>query len=118
MSAKGVSRLAQSSLEHDVYKRVPLKGHHMRTNNIRIGSLKHLLRTIRNNKITLSAFDDKQFKQNDGTHCLPFGHFEIGDKQLHKEILEDDGWGDEEREKTPEKSPTWSTLIRDFSFTK
>ena len=115
MSAKGVSRFAQSSLKHDVYKRVLLSGHHMRSNNIRIGSSKHLLQTIRNNKISLSAFDDKRFIQNDGIYCLPFGHFEIRDWQLHREILEDDDWGDEEREEAPETSPTWSTLIRDFT---
>ena len=93
-SAKGVSRFTQTSLKRDVYKRVLLSGHHMRSNNIRIGSSKHLLQTIRNNKKSLSAFDDKRFIQNDGIHCLPFGHFEIRDWQLHRENLEDDDWGD------------------------
>ena len=115
MSAKGVSPLAQTSLKHEVYKRVLLSGHHMGSNNIRIGSSKHLLETIRNNKISLSAIHDKRFIQDDGTHCLPFGHFEIRDWQLHRKILEDDDWGDEKRKEAPETSPTWSTLIRDFT---
>ena len=86
MSAKGVSRVAQFSQKHDVYKRLLLSGHHMRSNNIRIGSSKYFLQIIRNNKILLSAFDDKRFIQNDGIHRLPVGHFEIGDWQLHREI--------------------------------
>ena len=115
MSAKGVSRFAETSLKLDVYKRVLLSVHHKRSNNIRIGFSKHLIRTIRNNKKSLSAFDDKRFIQNGGIHCLPFGHFEIGDWQLHREILEDDDWGDEEQEEAPESSLFWSTLIRDFA---
>ena len=114
LSAKGVSRFAQTSLKHDVYKRVLLSGHHKRSNKIRIGSSKHL-QTIRNNKISLSAFDDKRFKQDDSIHCLPFGHFEIRDWQLHREILEDEDWGDEKREDAPETTPTWSTLMRDIT---
>ena len=62
----------------------------------------------------MSAFD-KRFIQNDGIHCLPFGDFGIRDWQLHSEILEDDDWGDGEREEAPETSPTWSTFIRDFT---
>ena len=34
---------------------------------------------------------------------------------MHREILEDDDWGDEERDEVPETSPTWSTLIRNFT---
>ena len=115
MSAKGVSRFAKTSLKHDVYKRVLLSGYHMRSNNIRIGSSKHLLQTIRNSIISLSAFDHKRFIENDGIHCLPFGHFQIRDWQLHRVILEDDDWGDEEREEAPHTSPTWCTLIRNFT---
>ena len=63
----------------------------------------------------MSAFDDKRFIKNDGIHCLPYGHFEIRDWQLHREILEGDDWGDEEREEATETSPTWSTLIRHFT---
>ena len=32
-----------------------------------------------------------------------------------REILEDDDWGDGEREETSEIRPTWSTFIRDFT---
>ena len=115
MSAKDVSRFAQTSLKQDVYKRVLLSGHHMRSNNIRISSSKRLLQTIRNNKISWSAFDDKRFSQNDGILCLPFGHFEIKALEMHLEIQDDDEWGDDERKKTPKSSPTWSTRIRDFT---
>ena len=85
MPAKGVSRLAQNSLKHDVYKRGLLSGHNIRSNKIRTGSSKHLLQTTRNNKISLSAFDDKRFIENDGKHCLPFGHYEATDWQVHRD---------------------------------
>ena len=114
MSAKGLSRFAQFSLKHDVYKRVLLSSHHMRSNN-KIGSSKLLLQTIRINKISLSAFDDRRFIQNDGIPCLPFCPYEIRDWQVHREILEKDDWADEERGKTPESSPTWCTIIGDFT---
>ena len=114
VSAKGVYRFAISSLKNDVYKRVLLGGHHMRSNSIRLGSSKNLLQTIRNNKISLSAFDGERFVQNDGRHCLPFGHFEI-EWQLHREILEDDDLGDEEWDDALETSPTWSTSIWYFT---
>ena len=55
MSAKGLSWFDQTSLKHDVYKRILRRGHHTRSNNIRIGSPKQLLPSIRNNKISLSA---------------------------------------------------------------
>ena len=34
---------------------------------------------------------------------------------MNREILQDDDWGDEAREETPDISPTWSTLTRDFT---
>ena len=114
MSAKGVSRVAQISLKRDVYKHVLLSGHHMRSNNLRIRSSKQLLQTIRN-KISLGAFDDMRFIQDDGTHCLPFGHYEIRDWQVHSEILENENWGDEEREETSGSIPFWSITITDFT---
>ena len=116
MLAKSVTRPAQISVKHDVYKRALLSGHHVTSNNIRIGSLKYLLQTIRKNKIFLSAFDDKRFFQNEGIRCLPFGHYEIRHWQVHRDILGNDYWVDEEGEETPESSPIWSTIIRDFTF--
>ena len=94
---KGVSRFAQVSLKHDFYKCVLVSGHHMRSNNRKIRSSKQLLQTIHSNKNFVSACQDKLFIQNDGIVCITFGHYEIGDWQLHRKILEDDDWGDEER---------------------
>lgn len=114
MSAKGVSRFAQTSLKHGIYKNVLESGLYTRSYNTRIGSSKHLLQTIRSNKIALSAFDDKRYIENDGIHCLPFGHHDIRDVQIEREILEDSTWGVEEPQLTPNTSPTWSTIIREF----
>ena len=93
MSAKGVSPFAQVSLQHDVYKCV-----------LRIGSWNHW------NEESII----ERFRQINGMPCS-FGHFGIRDRQVHGEILKDDDLRDEERQKTPESSPAWSTLIRDFT---
>ena len=84
----------------------------MKSNNIKIGSSKHLLQTVRNIKISLSSFDDKHSIQNDGIYCLSFGHFKLRDWQVHRPILEDDDWGDEEREEILENNSIWSTLLK------
>ena len=110
LSAKGVSRFAQTSLKHDVYKNVLTTNNLIRTNNIRIGSHNHQLETICNNKIALSAFDDKRFIQENGIQTLPFGHYLIRDIAAFREILQDPDWGEEEMVGSPE----WDTLLRDY----
>ena len=122
MSAKGVCRYAQSSLNHDVYRNVLMSGSLMRSTNIRIGARKHVLQTIRNQKISLSAFDDKRFILDDGITCLPFGHFEIRDLPVFREILRDDKWGASHSPQTvtntrneSNSSPSWSQIVNDFN---
>ena len=61
LSAKGVSRFAQTNLVHDIYKTVLSTTNSIRINNIRIGSTLHQLETISSSKISLSAFDDKRY---------------------------------------------------------
>ena len=121
MSAKGVCRYAQSSLNHEVYRNVLMTGSLMRSTNIRIGAQKHILRTIRNQKISLSAFDDKRFILEDGITCLPFGHFEIRDLPVFREIVQDDDWGSSQSLETVTNgrnqlaSPSWSQIVNDFN---
>ena len=62
----------------------------------------------------MSTFDHNRFIQNDGINCLPLGRLEKKDWQMHREILKDDDWGDDEQEEDSESSTTWSTLIRNF----
>ena len=119
MSAKGVCRFAQTSLNHDVYRDVLMNGSLMHSTNIRIGARKHVLQTIQNRKISLSAFDDKRFIVDDGVSCLPFGHFEIRDLSVLREIAADDHWGDDNHVDQSEHvlnfSPTWSQIVSDFN---
>ena len=58
LSAKGVSRYGQGSLKYGVYKHEKSTSIIVRTQNVRIGSIEHQLKTISNNEVSLSAFDD------------------------------------------------------------
>ena len=73
-SVKGVSRIAQTSLKHDVYENVLTTNNRIRTNNITIGSNNHQLETNCINKIALPAFDDKRFIQENGIQTMPCDH--------------------------------------------
>ena len=109
LSAKGVTRFAQTSLKHEVYKTVLSTANLARTDNIRIGSHKHQLETIISNKISLSAFDDKRFIQEDGIQTLPFGHYLIRDIAAFRKIFANPKWGEEDASECPE----WDTSIRE-----
>ena len=109
LSAKGVSRFAQTTLKHDVYKNVLTTNNLIRTNNIIIGSHNHQLETICNNKIALSAFDDKRLIQENSIQTLLFGRYLIRDIAAFREILQDPDWGEE-----MVGSPEWDTFLRDY----
>ena len=108
LSAKGVTKFAQKSLQHDMYRQVLDNRESFKTVNTRIGSKHHQLQTIRAQKVSLSCFDDKRYILEDGITCLPLGHYSIRDVGLFREILEDDAWGEE----LTQKSPTWSEFHR------
>ena len=42
-----------------------------------IQSFKHQLYTIKQNKVSLNPFDDKQYLLDDGVSSLPYGHFSL-----------------------------------------
>ena len=122
VSAKGVCRYAQTSLNCDVFRNVLLDGGKMRSLNIRIGARKHVLQTIQNQKISLSAFDDTRFILEDGVNCLPIDHLEIRDIEVYREIAVDDDWGYDDQDDSVRGSttierfspPNWSQLVHDF----
>ena len=123
MSAKGVCRYSQSSLNHEVFRIVLMTGSLMRSSNIRIGARKRVLQTIRNQTISLSAFYDKRFILEEGITCLPFGHFEIRDLPVFREIVQDDDWGSSQildavtngRNEELASSPSWSQTVNNFN---
>ena len=108
LSAKGVCRFAQKELNHDLYKKVLKTGESYKTVNMRIGSQKHQLQTIKTNKVSLSSFDDKRYVLEDGISTLPLGHYMIRDVHVEQDIVDEPEWGYEEEE-IP-SSPTWDEL--------
>ena len=82
LSAKGVSRSAQTNLKHDIYKTVVSKTNSIRTKNLRIGSTLHQLETISSSKISSSAFDDKRYILENGIETLPFVHYLVRDSRF------------------------------------
>ena len=111
LSAKGVCRFAQKDLNHELYKKVLHTGKSFRTINMRIGSEKHQMQTIRTNKVSLSSFDDKRFILEDGISTLPHGHYMIRDVHVTQDIIDEPDWGNEEQEEEMPTSPTWDELI-------
>ena len=108
LSAKGVCRFAQKELNHELYKKVLKTGESYKTVNMRIGSQKHQLQTIKTNKVSLSSFDDKRYVLEDGISTLPHGHYMIRDVHVEQDIVDEPEWGYEEEE-IP-SSPTWDEL--------
>ena len=92
----------------------------MPSSNIKIRARKHALQTIASRKISLSAFDDERFVQDDGVTCFPFGHFEVRDLAVLRQIAADDGSGKldepepDTQSRNAENSPSWSQGAYDF----
>ena len=102
-------RYAQSSVNHDIYKHVNSTSNILRTNNVRIGSKIPQLETISNNKVALSAFDDKRYIPENGIDTLPLGHHLGREISPFREVPGDPDWGDEAT-----SSPSWDTLLREY----
>ena len=80
-SAKGVNKIMKSTLHHEKFKSVLLKGTAIRESMKKIVSEQHFLSIAEVNKIALSAFDNKRFNDDDWIHSLAFGHFRTGQKR-------------------------------------
>ena len=111
LSAKGVCRFAQKDLKHELNKKVLHTGNSFKTINMKIGSEKHQLQTIKTNKVSLSSFDDKRFILEYGISTLPHGHYMIRDVHVTQDIFDEPDWGNEEDEEETPTSPTWDELI-------
>ena len=76
LSAEGISRATQNLLTHRKYEETLEMGSLYRAENTRIASDRHVLNTVRTNKIALSSFDDKRYILDDGISTLPYGYIE------------------------------------------
>ncbi|XP_035233732.1 LOW QUALITY PROTEIN: uncharacterized protein LOC118205552 [Stegodyphus dumicola] len=77
-TAKGVSRhVVRSKILHENYKHCLQNLQSRREIQYRIASEEHHLFTLRQNKLSLSPFDDKRYILEDGIHTLAYGHYKI-----------------------------------------
>jgi hypothetical protein len=73
---KGINRsVAKKQIHFDDYKNTLMSGLSMRHEVTRIVSKKHEMYTIKQNKISLSAYDDKRYIKPDGVSTYAYGHY-------------------------------------------
>ncbi|KAK3103044.1 hypothetical protein FSP39_016008 [Pinctada imbricata] len=74
--AKGVLKaVIESKLRHDLYTRCLFKKESQMESMNLFRTDKHQIHTVKINKTTLSAFDDKRYLLGDGIHTLAYGHW-------------------------------------------
>ena len=76
LSVKGISMATQNFLTHRKYEETLETGSLYRAENTRTASDRHVLNTVRTNKIALSSFDNKRYIFDDGISTLPYGYIE------------------------------------------
>ena len=77
-TCKGINKAVNKLiLKHDMYRQCLLDNAYRVDSVVRIGSKAHKLYTIKNNKISLSPFDDKRYVLNNNKHTLAYGHYKI-----------------------------------------
>lgn len=75
-AAKGIKRnTVERTFNHELYKSVLTKRLKLKTSMNLIRSRKHVLHTIKMNKISLHCFESKRFILSDGIHTLAHNHF-------------------------------------------
>ena len=76
--AKGVKKcVVKKRVSHDDYKDCLFKNSVIYPSSTSIHSIGHQLYTLKQNKKSLSAFDDKRYILDDGVNTLPHGHYKI-----------------------------------------
>ena len=77
-------------LTHEKYIETLASGNLVRAENTRIISERHILNTVRANKIALSAYDDKRYILSDGISTLPYGHYRTVNASIFPDSNQDD----------------------------
>ena len=76
--AKGVRKnVIKNEIKHNDYKNVLLESSKMHHINKGIRSQNHQLFSIKQNKVSLSAYDDKRYILDDGISTYAYGHYKI-----------------------------------------
>ena len=89
--------MTQRLLTHEKYIETLASGNHVRAENTRIISERHILNTVRANKIALSTYDDKRYILSDGISTLPYGHYRTVNASIFPDSNQDDDDDDSER---------------------
>ena len=89
--------MTQRLLAHKNYIETLASGNLVRAKNTRIISERHILNTVRANKIALSAYDDKRYIPSDGTSTLPYGHYRTVNASIFPDSNQHDDDDDSER---------------------
>ena len=71
---KVISKYTKRELTHNKYKQTLTYSSLVRSENVRINSCNHKLKTIITNKFSLSAIDKKRYIHADRLTTSPFGH--------------------------------------------
>ena len=75
-TAKGiVSNVIKNHLKHENYKQILETGERMNSSMKMIRSFDHDVYTVNVIKVSLSAYDDKRFIQDDGITSYAYGHY-------------------------------------------
>lgn len=78
MTAKGIKKgFVKQNLRHEQYLRTIKDKTISRAKFQTIRSRNHKLRTVLNDKICLTAYDDKRYIDNSGVSTLAYGHYKI-----------------------------------------
>ena len=81
-TAKGIVRnVIKNHLKHDNYKHILETGERMNSSMKMIRSFDHDIYTVNVTKVSLSAYDDKRYIQEDGITSYAYGHFRIVEQQ-------------------------------------
>ena len=76
--AKGIVKsVIKKELKHETYKDILETGSKMYSKMKVIRSQKHRIYTMKLNKVSLSAYDDKRYILNDGISSVAYGHYRI-----------------------------------------
>ena len=80
-TAKSIVRnVLKNHLKHDNYKNILETGERMNSSMKMIRSFDHDKYTVNATKVSLSAYDDKRYIQEDGITSYAYGHYRIAEQ--------------------------------------